>query len=56
MINDIQAPGLIQYYNIYKTTIIIMIMKNYKNYLYREQYTPCGKTTHKKNLELSQNL
>ena len=28
---------------------------NYKNYLPRGTYTPCGKMTHKENLDQSQN-
>ena len=56
--NDIQAPGLhaIQYYNIYKIVDIMMIIiKTTKKYLYGGSCTPCGKVTHKENLEQSQN-
>ena len=60
---DIQAPGLhtIQYWNIYKVVVILVNNNNKKNkkqkknYLHRGSCTPCGKMTHKENLEQSQN-
>ena len=51
--------------NNYKQYILLMIYKlqvyisfhniNYKNYLDRGPFTPCGKITHKENLYQSQN-
>ena len=54
---DIQTPGLhtIQYWNIYKVVVILVKNnKKRKNYLHRGSCTPCGKMTHKENLEQSQ--
>ena len=55
--NNIQAldQHIIQYHNFYKTLIIMMRMINFKNYIHRGPCTPCGKMTHKENLEQSQN-
>ena len=48
---------MIQYYNIYKTLIVYNDDDNisYKNYLHIGPSTPCGKMTHKENLDQSQN-
>ena len=54
------GPHIIQYYNIHKITILQGTgnnnnnNKNYKIYLPRRPCTLCGKMTHKKNLEMSQ--
>ena len=53
-----QAPDLhtMQYCNKYKIVVIIVKnIKKLKNYLHRGSCTSCGKITHKKNLEHSQN-
>ena len=58
--NDIQFPGLhiIQYYNIYNTVIIMMIIIETIKTIYIEDYLHCtkfGNMTHKENLAQCQN-
>ena len=55
--NDIEAPGLytIQCYNICKTVVkkMVTIKSTKAVYVHRGSCTPCGKMTHKENLDQS---